>query len=261
MKVLFWNVWCLPQWFTDGKYTSDQRAKLISRYLGGYDLVLLCEAWTTSAKSVFLKETLSDYPYRYTDNSAGLVSFGTGLMVLSKYPLKYTSQEIYNKAADFDWFSNKGVFGIQIDYPSPKGNKLLTFFFTHMQATYNNSWPIFNYSSASQTARLYQTVQLSKFVNKTLEENKTTDVWLLGDFNMWRAYKVPIQPSEPYDDNMMRIGCYDLLTKEINMKDIEQNDSTVYRLFTRSSYPTKITYEDSHGLSDGSYVVIDIDMS
>ena len=253
MKILFWNVWCLPSWFTDGKYSSDDRAKLISPYLAGYDIVLLCEAWTSAAKAVFLKT----YPYQYTDYRAGAISFGTGLMVLSKYPIVNPSMELYKMNDDFDWFSNKGMFNFQIDFPTSSGTRLLTFFLTHMQATYNNSWPIFNYTPASETARLYQTVQLSNFVNSKLENNKTTDAWLIGDFNMWKKWD-PAPTNPGFDDNIMRMGCYRILEDQIGMKDLQTRDGDVYRFFTRSDANTSITYEDSHGLSDGPYVVLDV---
>jgi len=254
MKILFWNVWCLPALFTDGKTSPEDRAKLISPHLAGYDVVLLCEAWTKGAKNVFLKT----YPYQYTDNSAGLISFGTGLMVLSKYPIVAPSMELYKMSADFDWFSNKGIFSFQINFPTPTSTRPLIFFLTHMQATYNNSWPIFVYTPASKTAILYQTVQLSNFVNTKLENNKSTDVWLIGDFNMWKRWDPPRHPENTYDDNIMRMGCYNILASQINMKDLQTRDDDVYRFFTRSDANTTITYEDSHGLSDGPYVVLDV---
>ena len=251
LKVLFWNVWCLPKPFTDGKYSSDERAKLISPYLAGYDLVLLCEAWTQCAKDVFLKT----YPYQYTDNDAGLLSFGTGLIVLSKYPIINPSGEIYNMSADFDWFSNKGMFHFQIQV----NNKVLDFFFTHMQATYNNTWPIFNYSVGSETSRLYQSLQLSNFVNKKLIDNKSQDVWLLGDFNMYPFYVMQNPPQDQFNDNVLRSASYEMLKNQINMTDLQTKDGDVYRYFTRRTDNSKtiIIYQDSHGLTDGPSVIIE----
>jgi len=253
-KVLFWNVWCLPKYFTDGKYNSDERAKLISQYLDGYDLVLLCEAWTECAKAVFLKT----YPYHYTDNDGSCISFGTGLMVLSKYEILNPDKEIYSKSSDFDWFSNKGIFHFQIKI----NQKLFDFFLTHMQATYNSSWSIFNYSVGSQTARLYQSLELVNFVNKKLKTNTSENVWLIGDFNMFPYFVDTSRSPDEQNDDILRSASYEMIKSQVDMTNLQTKNGAVYRFFTRrtNNNNTTLTYMDSHGLTDGPSVLIKFDI-
>jgi hypothetical protein len=56
LKVLYWNVWCLPKFCTDGKLTPEERAKAIFPSLSGYDLVILNEVWTSSANENFYEK-------------------------------------------------------------------------------------------------------------------------------------------------------------------------------------------------------------
>ena len=244
LKVLFWNVWCLPKPFTDGKYYSDERAKLIAPLLIGYDLVLLCEAWTKCAKKVFLKT----YPYQYTDNGVCGKIFGTGLMILSKYPILNPDKIIYNNSSDWDWFAGKGAFHFQLQI----NQKTFDFFFTHMQATYSN------YSEASQTARLYQSLQLSKFVNDKLKSNNSNDIFMIGDFNMWSFYDNPNLSPNDSDDNILRSASYEMIKSQTNMTDVQTIGGDVYRFFTRrTDNKTTLTYMSSQGYSDGPYVIIE----
>ncbi len=244
LKVFFANVWCLPGPFTDNRYSSDKRAKLIVPFLTGYDVVLLCEAWTREAKNVFLKT----YPYQYTDNGVCGKIFGTGLMILSKYPILNPSYEIYDHSADTDWFSGKGIMHFQILFNS----KQVDFFLTHMQATYKDN------SEGSQVARLYQSLQLSKFVNKKLANNNSQNVFLLGDFNLYPFPNINYTDEKKLDDNMLRSASYDMIKNQTGMIDL-QTSYYIYRYFTRRTDNTiTITKIDNQHLSDSDFIKIDI---
>lgn len=245
LKVLFWNVWCLPQCFTDGKYSSEKRAKLIAPLLAGYDVVLLCEAWTESAKKVFKKT----YPYYYTDKTPVGKLAGTGLMVLSNYPIINPSHEYFKHGSDSDWFAGKGIMHFQIQV----NQKTIDFFLTHMQATYSN------YSVASQTARLYQSLHVTKFVNKKLAGNNSKEVWFIGDFNLWPYHDRDPNNVNDYDDSTMRSACYEMIKHQIKMSDIQPDIRSVYRVFTRrTDNQSKVAYQSGQGLTDGPSVVLDI---
>lgn len=248
LKILYWNVWCFPKCYTDGKLTAKERAKALSQYIVGYDLVLLNEAWETEAKDVFKKL----YPYYYTDKNYKGKVYGTGLMVLSQYPIMNASYENYKHSAGWDWFANKGVIYFQIQV----NGKTLDFYTTHMQA---------GNSDADQNARLQQSLQLSNFINKTSGTSTSKDVWLIGDFNMMPTPPPPYPNNvrtksfhcKDINDNILRETSYNMILKETQMNDVLKNYD-VYRVLTkRTDNKTTAQYMDSHGLTDGSYLVIE----
>lgn len=246
-KILFWNVWCFPKSMTDGKLSDTKRARLISRHIGNYDLVLLNEAWTVGARDIFKKV----YPYYYSDNNKHGKIYGNGLLILSKYPIHNPKTITYTHSAGWDWFSAKGAqyFQLQIN------NKNYDFFLTHMQA---------GYSELDQKARLYQSLQLSNFVNETLKGSSNKNVWLIGDFNMMPIAPIPDSGfryksvhCRDYDDAILRATSYNMILSETSMTDI-QKGYDVYRILTkRTDNKTIVKYYDSNGLTDGNYLTIE----
>lgn len=218
LQVAFWNVECLPKAISEDKmYYSDERAKLVVPHIQGYDVVLMCEVWTLDARKVFSKV----FPYSYTDVLPSGKIYGDGLYIISKYPLVQSKILTYSTEADWDWFSAKGVLFVQIDV----NNQLYDFYVTQMQATYAN------YSQASQTARLYQSLELLNFVNTNSGTNP--NVFVTGDFNM-RPF-VPMNNSTTQndrDDWTIRAACYEMIKARTGTRDLQTSNS-MYRMLTR----------------------------
>lgn len=246
IKVLFWNVWCLPKIATDGNYTITERAKLISQYLAGYDVVILNEAWVWS-KDEFKKT----YSYHYSPPKGASIG-DSGLMVLSNHPITNTDYVRYTKSAGFDWFAEKSAGYCEITINGTQHN----FMFTHMQA---------GHSDCDQAARISQTDELIAFVNS---KPKTPTTYLIGDFNF-----MPIVPgmvnsghTHNHADAVARDICYQKLIHGTSLKDSQSGQKIldVYHFFTVRSTPmmvkTGILIRDQKGrpLTDSSHIVLTI---
>ena len=239
-RILYWNVWCLPGPFTDKRYSSDERAKLIAPHIRGYDLVLLNEAWTPEAKRVFKKE----YPYYYKTGSQCFATYDSGLLVLSKHPIRSPSYHLFSKAAGWDWFASKGVIHFELQI------KLNTyhFFLTHMQA---------GHSHADQVARFKQTDELIDYVNRHLRNGESA--FLIGDLNM-----MPIVDgeksvhTEDLNDARLRERAYNLISERTGLIEINHYPLDVYHIFTNlTDGLIQVGYYDSNQLSDGPYLTIE----
>lgn len=52
LRVIFWNVYCLPSVGTFDKIHSDERANAIIPHIKEYDVVILNEAWTDAVNQI-----------------------------------------------------------------------------------------------------------------------------------------------------------------------------------------------------------------
>lgn len=242
VRVLFWNVWCLPGIATNGISAKD-RAKSIAPLIRGYDLVILNEAWVDEAKDVFKKE----YQYSYQTTSKCFKLGDSGILILSNNPLLNTAHLLYSDAAGWDWVSSKGVVYFQIQ----SGNKTYDFVVTHMQA---------GHSSDDHKSRLSQIAELTQFVNKKMVRG--SNVYLVGDFNVMPIVNGKISGHcHDYVDAKNRDLCYNMITSQTGLQDLQTGQKLldVYHVFTnQTTTRSTITYHDSKGLSDGPYLTIDI---
>lgn len=246
IKVLYWNVWCLPKIATDGNHTITERAKLVRQHLAGYDVVILNEAWVWS-KDEFKKT----YAYHYSPPK-GLSIGDSGLMILSNNPITNTDYIRYSKSAGFDWFAEKSAAYCEITINGIVHN----FIFTHMQA---------GYSKCDQTARVSQTNELINFVNS---KPKTARTYMIGDFNIMPIVPGMLISGHAHDqaDAVARDACYQKLVSATSFKDSQTGPSIrdVYHYFTYRSTPimikTGILIRDSKGrpLTDSSHIILTI---
>jgi len=247
LSILYWNVWCLPRLLTDSKYDSDVRAKLISKHITGYDIVILNEAWTQGAIDVF-KNT---YPHFAQDgiNCNGKI-YGSGIMVLSKYPIKNTLFEGYTDLASVDWFTTKGILYFEIEYD----NKTYRFITSHMQA---------GSSKLEQYARLYGSAQLTNFTKNIMTTDPTnTNLWLIGDLNMM-PHKGRQSPHTQGDiDSYIRDASYAMIIRNTPLKDCLPDSTDVLRVLSHknSNNAAHVNYVSTPPLSDGSPLHIQINI-
>ena len=269
LRILYWNVWCLPFFATDGVHSKD-RAEAIAPILRGYDVVILNEAWTDAAKKVFKRE----YTYSYQTSKMCGKLLDSGLLILSNHLIHNPSHILYSDAAGWDWFTSKGALHFQIRTTSdisirrlqdkkkykrwskPKILKTYDIFTTHMQA---------GYSTKDHDARRIQLRELTRFVNsKTRFVNSklpgAENVFLIGDFNV-----MPMLGDAPYPnchdiiDARRRSLEYHKIHNQTGLVDLNlHNIQDVYHVFSNSD-PDRvdITYHDST-LADGPYLTIDV---
>lgn len=240
LHIAYFNAYCLPYLFTDMKYDSEERAKKIVTLIHGYDLVILNEAWTNSAKEVFRKVM----EYSYDTTKTWYKFFDSGLMILSKYPIENTDFLLYKNGAGWDWFASKGV----IHFTLTVNDKRLVFLTTHLQA---------GYSDCDQSARDSQISELISFVNHYLPNNN--DVFFIGDFNV-----MPIingkRSVHTHDmtDAIERDRQYKAILQGTGLTDVNIHHlQGVYHVLTRRTN-LKIAYYSTHGYTDGPYFTVDI---
>jgi hypothetical protein len=241
LRVIYWNVYCLPAFATSDKMPPEDRAKLIIPYFEGYDVAILNEAWTDDAKQVFK----TAYPYSYQTGKKFFKILDSGLLVLSKYPILNASNILYTRSSNWDWFASKGALHFQVN--TPKG--VYDFFTTHMQA---------GDMIIDHKIRPFQFMELVKFVNKNLPSSN--NVFLIGDFNVMPLINGDISGHcTDLDDALLRSACYYTIPMQTGLVDLQKGDNIkdVYHIFSKRHDPI-VAYHNSDGITDGPYITVTI---
>lgn len=178
IKIINWNVYLLPK---IAKNTAqDERVKLIADYLlnssEDFDIITLQEVFTKNGFKT-LVETLKDkYPYHTgSPIRKWFKPVNSGLLILSKYPIKETSFYMYSGTAHADRFSSKGVLATTIEIQEGYYAQVAT---THLQA-----------QSGAKYERIRETEY--KYIKKEVMEGfkvSSMPMILTGDFNIDKHY-------------------------------------------------------------------------
>lgn len=133
-KVLSWNVYMLPKPL---KFSLQKtRTRVISEQLknSDYDLIFMQEAFTESFRKAVRRGLKASHPHTYYLKNAhhGPTVFGSGLYVLSKFPLKILGRAYFNNCAAADCFASKGAALMEMTLPDGQKVHVMN---THMQAT------------------------------------------------------------------------------------------------------------------------------
>lgn len=178
IKIINWNVYLLPK---IAKNTAqDERVQLIADYLlnssEDFDIITLQEVFTKNGYKT-LVETLKDkYPYHTgSPIRKWFKPVNSGLLILSKYPIKETSFYMYSGMAHADRFSSKGVLATTIEIQEGYYAQVAT---THLQA-----------QSGAKYERIRETEY--KYIKKEVIEGfkvSSMPMILTGDFNIDKHY-------------------------------------------------------------------------
>ena len=188
LRVLTYNVHGISPWFV-GPQSPDTKAlgryREIARRLRALraqgkapHLVTIQEAWhPLSARTA--KE--AGYPYLVEGAGArfGKVG-GSGLYVLSEYPVVASETIDYKECTGYDCAANKGALHVRVVVPEL--GRLVDFYTTHMNADEAPATP-----EDSLKARIAQILQFAAFVRRTRDQGSVAV--LAGDFN----FKGPAQ--------------------------------------------------------------------
>lgn len=166
VRVLLWNVYSLPSILTDGR--SRVRVAAISPLLRKYDVVVLNEGFCN--KDALLAEAGFDAAGTKRLTRQWYTLFDSGLLVLSRFPIRETIGEHFTHRARWDWFAAKGLLLCRLQLP---GGHNLDLVATHMQG---------GNSAAEQTARGRQADQTAAFVSRHCPADHS--VLFCGDLNM-----------------------------------------------------------------------------
>ncbi|KAG5519553.1 hypothetical protein PMAC_001708 [Pneumocystis sp. 'macacae'] len=173
IKVLSLNCWGL-------KYISNyrkERLNFISERIASedYHIVGLQEVWVYSDYENLRNKTKHKLPYGKFYFSG---IFGSGLVILSKFPIQSTSMYKYslngkpNAFYHGDWYVGKGVAIATLLMPS---GKKLEFFNTHLHASYEKE------KDRYLCHKISQAWEISKLISSAFASGKL--IIIAGDFN------------------------------------------------------------------------------
>lgn len=166
--VLTYNVLMLPV-LPQGQ---DQRAPLIARRLGGYDAVVLQEAYSNRHRASILAGLAADYPHRtmILGDDRWLRQDG-GVIVLSRWPIAREQQLRFGDlCAGRDCLADKGAVYARIAKPDLTVN----LFATHLQ------------SGPAQRAIRARQLELIRGMIDALDIRPDEPVLIAGDLNVGR---------------------------------------------------------------------------
>lgn len=172
LKILTWNIFLLPKPI---KFSYQaERTKLISELLNNsdYDIIFLQEAFPGSFHDHLFGVTKKKYPHQYYLKRPFIshTVFGSGVYVMSRFPIKSKKKAIYDSCRGADCFAAKGVLLATFELP---GGKEIQIGNTHLQA---------GRDAKGSKIRLKQIEQIRKLFNESAKPGVTQI--LLGDINI-----------------------------------------------------------------------------
>ncbi|PIQ29277.1 hypothetical protein COW36_17160 [bacterium (Candidatus Blackallbacteria) CG17_big_fil_post_rev_8_21_14_2_50_48_46] len=167
LKILTLNVWGLPSILVKDRKARFER---LGQTLNDYDVVTLQETFSNDIE-VLRKSTR--FPYHLRWNNSGL-KLGSGLYVLSKYPIIRNDFRQFGNCTVADCLARKGVLFTRIDHPSLGAIDVYT---THYQA---ENKPVAEKIRINEDNKVLQ-----EFI---AQNNSPYPTVITGDFNMIPDY-------------------------------------------------------------------------
>lgn len=169
-KVLSWNVYMLPKPIK--KSLQKIRTRVIAEQLKqtDYDLIFMQEAFTNGFRNHVKREMKATHPHTYYLKlpSFPYPIFGSGLFVLSKFPLKLIDHIYFRNCTSADCLASKGSAMMEITLP---GGQKIQVANTHLQAI-----------SSAGKIRLKQLGQIKAMTARRSRAN--IPQFLIGDLNI-----------------------------------------------------------------------------
>ena len=159
LKILAYNTWGVPFTAWD---TWRYEAAMIAIEAMDPDVVVLSEVFTPKGRCEFKSKK---YPYWVNGPRSGSRLVGSGLRILSKFPIDQFAILKYRACKGSDCFSRKGATLVTLALPE---NKKVNIVGTHLDAS-------------SRAARLSQLKQLQAF--SEWYEDPTAPTVIAGDLN------------------------------------------------------------------------------
>jgi exonuclease III len=161
LKILTFNVWGVPN-----PIAKDlvKRFTKIGTSINGFDLVNLQETFSDHSDDKIF--ATAAYQYKIRNNNSSFLAAGSGLGLLSKYPIVKTNFKRFSQCSGSDCLSNKGVFFTRIKVPAIGEVDLYN---THYQA-----------DISKEDIRISDNKELEELLKQNESGNLTI---LTGDFN------------------------------------------------------------------------------
>ncbi|ETK82784.1 hypothetical protein F441_12157 [Phytophthora nicotianae CJ01A1] len=185
LRVLSLNAWGLPV----APKCTERAAEIASAISSDFDLVVLQEIWHIRERNLVIsKAQKSGFHYYHYFNPAvgfpfpmGADSFGTGLLILSKFPISNALYHSFSLSGrpyalhESDFVANKGVGLLRVETPAGQ----IDVYVTHLLANYNvggKPGP----GDFYRGHRTGQSYELTQFISAT---NRNSLTIVCGDFN------------------------------------------------------------------------------
>lgn len=169
-KVLSWNVYMLPKPIK--KSLQNTRTKVIAEQLKNtdYDLIFMQEAFTNSFRNTVRRAMKATHPYTYYLKlpSFPYPIFGSGLFVVSKFPLKLIDHVYFRNCTSADCLASKGAAMMELTMPDGQKVQMVN---THLQAI-----------ESAGAIRLKQLGQIHSMTMK--RRQRGVPQFLIGDLNI-----------------------------------------------------------------------------
>lgn len=180
-RFLTFNVWGLP-WPISRK---SSRFKDIASYSPQTGADVICFQEVFSSEPIKQLSTMSEYPYHCWGSEAGNGQLSSGLLIVSKHPIKKTDSFVFECCGGgLDTLARKGVLYAEI-HPQNKNNEItLHVFNTHLDSGEDRKA---EETRVNQVDELMQFVKLQMTPKKEQADEKRVErndlVLVMGDFN------------------------------------------------------------------------------
>uniref|UniRef100_A0AAV1U174 Endonuclease/exonuclease/phosphatase domain-containing protein n=1 Tax=Peronospora matthiolae TaxID=2874970 RepID=A0AAV1U174_9STRA len=185
LRVLSLNAWGLPV----APKCTERAVNIANAISNAYDLVVLQEIWHVRERNLIIaKAQKNGFHYYHYFNSAvgfpfpmGADSFGTGLLVLSTFPVSSALYHSFGLSGrpyalhESDFIANKGVGLLRVETPAGQ----IDVYATHLLANYNSRGEP-GPGDFYQSHRVGQSYELTQFILATSRSDLTI---VCGDFN------------------------------------------------------------------------------
>ena len=172
LTIASWNIQMLPKVYQPlTKLTRKKqsiRAPKIIQYLNAadFDLIVLQEVFDRSIQKEIAKGLIVNYPYQQLPIKEGFTwKLSSGVMILSKYPIKFLKNVIFNTSKKSDKAAQKSCVLVQVEI----GSKTLLLGGTHLD------------SKSQESRHLQYEMTKNEILNPYL--NDSVPFYLAGDFN------------------------------------------------------------------------------
>jgi endonuclease/exonuclease/phosphatase family metal-dependent hydrolase len=174
LRVLTYNIHGLPIGVDHSRYAHIGRILAQQRAEGrAPHVVAIQEAFHRKTRDV---ARASRYPFLVEGPKASGLRAGSGLQILSEFPISDASATVYRNCGGVDCLARKGVLKILMQIPGTPGP--IEIYDTHLNASYSKGWPG---DAAGERIRIRQVDEIRRF----MEQKRTisTPAIFAGDFN------------------------------------------------------------------------------
>jgi endonuclease/exonuclease/phosphatase family metal-dependent hydrolase len=132
LSVLTWNTFLVPHPFNSTR--QEERADLVAQKLRtlNRDIIFFQEAFIEEKRDLIVKELAPLYPYFAVPKKGdGFFKFvGSGLFIVSKYPMKILDQVVFEDCSGTDCFASKSAIIVELTLSNDEKIQMVD---THLQ--------------------------------------------------------------------------------------------------------------------------------